>query len=209
MSDQTTPSAGSADMKQCPICAEQVKGAALICRFCGHDFRTDAAAASAGPPASGAPSAGAPWQAPAPAPGQPAQDWGAWTPAAAAPGQIPTTAPQDPGWGQWAGAPGVQTAGSLPGPATVPGMGYPVAPSRATNGYAVASMVLGILWVWWIGSALALIFGYVAKNQIDRSNGMETGRGMALAGIILGWVGVGFLVLGIIGFIAGRTHGGY
>ena len=33
---------------------------------------------------------------------------------------------------------------------------------------AIASMVLGILWIVWIGSILALVFGYVAKSQIDR-----------------------------------------
>src|SRR5688572_14502250 len=33
----------------------------------------------------------------------------------------------------------------------------------ATNGLAIASLVLGILWLWWIGSILALVFGYIAK----------------------------------------------
>ena len=28
-----------------------------------------------------------------------------------------------------------------------------------TNGLAIASMVLGILWIYWIGSILALVFG--------------------------------------------------
>ena len=40
---------------------------------------------------------------------------------------------------------------------------------------------------------LALIFGYVARNQIRQNN--QSGMGMAIAGIVLGWVGVGFLVL--------------
>jgi hypothetical protein len=40
---------------------------------------------------------------------------------------------------------------------------------------------------------LALAFGYIAKNQIrDRGEG---GSGMATAGIVLGWIGVGFLAL--------------
>jgi len=55
--------------------------------------------------------------------------------------------------------------------------------------------VLGIVWLYWLGSILALVFGYVAKSQIDRSGGRETGRGMAIAGIVLGWVGVGILLL--------------
>lgn len=61
---------------------------------------------------------------------------------------------------------------------------------------AVASMVLGILWIYWIGSVLALVFGYIAKGQIKERN--EVGGGMATAGIILGWVGVGFLVMFIV-----------
>lgn len=65
----------------------------------------------------------------------------------------------------------------------------------STSGFAIASMVLGILWLYWIGSILALVFGYVAKGQIDRSGGALGGRGMAIAGIVLGWIGVGILLL--------------
>lgn len=70
-----------------------------------------------------------------------------------------------------------------------------------TNGFSVAALVLGILWLYWIGSVLALIFGYVAKSQIDKSGGTQSGRGMAIAGIVLGWVGIGILVLlFVVGF---------
>jgi Domain of unknown function (DUF4190) len=65
---------------------------------------------------------------------------------------------------------------------------------------AVASMILGILWIYWIGSILALVFGYIARNQI-RERG-EGGSGMAVAGIVLGWVGVGILGLVLLGAIA-------
>jgi hypothetical protein len=72
------------------------------------------------------------------------------------------------------------------------GYGYPP-PPRRTNGLAIAAMVLGIVWVYWIGSILALVLGYIARKQI-RERG-ESGDGMAIAGIVLGWVGVGLLVL--------------
>ena len=62
----------------------------------------------------------------------------------------------------------------------------------------ITSMVLGIVWLYGVGSILALVFGYIAKGQIDRSGGQETGRGMAIAGIILGWIGVGFLIRVIV-----------
>jgi len=72
---------------------------------------------------------------------------------------------------------------------------------------AVASLVLGILWIYWVGSVLALIFGYIARQQIDQHQGMQGGRGMATAGIVLGWIGVGFLVLFILVVILGMASG--
>jgi hypothetical protein len=79
-----------------------------------------------------------------------------------------------------------------------PPAGYPYAPPQRTNGMAIASMVLGILWLYWIGSILALVFGYMARNQI-RERG-EAGSGMATAGIVLGWIGVGiFALLALVG----------
>jgi hypothetical protein len=74
---------------------------------------------------------------------------------------------------------------------------------RSTNGLAIAAMVLGIVWVYWLGSILALIFGYVAKGQINQSAGRQAGKGMAIAGIVLGWVGVGTLLLCIVLFMVG------
>ena len=92
-------------------------------------------------------------------------------------------------------------AGAVPPPYGQPyGYGYPYAPPQRTNGMAIASMVLGILWLYWIGSILALVFGYIAKNQI-RERG-EAGGGMATAGIVLGWIGVGFIGLALMVGIA-------
>jgi hypothetical protein len=68
---------------------------------------------------------------------------------------------------------------------------------------AIASMVLGIFWLYWVGSILAVIFGYVARRQIEQAGGSQTGRGMATAGIVLGWIGVGTLVISIIAAAAG------
>jgi Domain of unknown function (DUF4190) len=79
---------------------------------------------------------------------------------------------------------------------------YAVVVKQSTNGLAIASMVLGILWIYWIGSILALVFGYVAKGQIARSGGQQGGRGMAIAGIVLGWIGIGILLLGVVVAIA-------
>jgi uncharacterized membrane protein len=77
-----------------------------------------------------------------------------------------------------------------------------------TNGFAIASMVLGILWIYWIGSVLALVFGYKAKQEIAASNGGQGGAGMATAGIVLGWVGVATFVISLGFFIAAIASGG-
>lgn len=69
-------------------------------------------------------------------------------------------------------------------------------PAPGTNGLAIASMVLGILWIYWIGSILAVIFGHVALSQIKRTR--AGGKGMAIAGLVLGYLGIAVLVVGII-----------
>ena len=58
-----------------------------------------------------------------------------------------------------------------------------------TSGLAVASLVLGVLWLGGAGSLLALIFGAVAMHQIKRSRGTLSGKGMAVAGLVLGIIG--------------------
>lgn len=109
--------------------------------------------------------------------------------------------PQQGGYG----APQVPPAGGYPQAYGQPYGGYPYGyvPPQRTNGMAVASMVLGILWLYWIGSILALIFGYVAKRQIAERQ--ESGGGMATAGIVLGWIGIGFLVLLIVFGVAASS----
>lgn len=79
-------------------------------------------------------------------------------------------------------------------------------PTRATNGLAIASMVLGILWLWWIGSILGVIFGHIALHQIRMSG--EGGRGMAIAGLVIGYLGLltGVLLV-IIGLAAASGSG--
>ncbi len=66
------------------------------------------------------------------------------------------------------------------------------------DGLAIASLVLGILWLYWIGSILAVIFAGVALKRINASNGWRTGKGMAIAGLVLGLIGMLTLFLVIV-----------
>jgi hypothetical protein len=64
---------------------------------------------------------------------------------------------------------------------------------QTTNGFAVAALVLGIavLCTGILGGILAVVFGNLALSRIDESQGMEKGRGMAITGIVFGWIAIG------------------
>jgi uncharacterized protein DUF4190 len=62
----------------------------------------------------------------------------------------------------------------------------PIAPS--TSGFAIASLVLSIVCLFGIGSLLAIIFGFRARREIRVSRGYLTGDGLAVAGIVIGFV---------------------
>ena len=69
-----------------------------------------------------------------------------------------------------------------------------------SSGMAIASLIASILGVTLfptIGSIIGLILGYMARNQIRDSGGTVGGDGLARAGIIIGWIGIGLAVIGI------------
>lgn len=82
--------------------------------------------------------------------------------------------------------------------ADVPQAGNAVA---STPGVAVASLVLGLLGLFCfvpIFGIPAIICGHVARKQINRSSGRLTGGGLALAGLILGYVGIVVSILMLV-----------
>jgi hypothetical protein len=95
--------------------------------------------------------------------------------------------------------------GAPPSMQQPPGYGQPLAVGQTTNGLAIASLVLGIVWVFGVGSILAVIFGFVSRKQIRESGGRQGGGGMAIAGIVLGFVGVASFILWIVLVIAVTT----
>ena len=69
-----------------------------------------------------------------------------------------------------------------PPPGSVPASGR-------NNGLAVAALCCGIGgFLCIIPAILAIVFGFIAKNQIRDSLGAQRGDGMATAGIVLGFV---------------------
>ena len=76
-------------------------------------------------------------------------------------------------------------------------------PSRGTNGLAITSLILSIasfVALPLIGSIGGVVCGHIARGQLRRSREYEQGDGLALAGVIVGWIGIAFYV-GLIALI--------
>ncbi|KAA1251724.1 DUF4190 domain-containing protein [Mycobacterium simiae] len=70
--------------------------------------------------------------------------------------------------------------GGYPPPPSPYGQAHPPPPaSLGTNGFAIASLIFGVLG----GVLLSVIFGIIALTQIKRRG--QSGRGMAIAGLVL------------------------
>jgi len=133
-----------------------------------------------------------------------------WTGPPAVQGQAPaygsawTVTPGQPGGGgppAYPGAPGPYGgAGAyLPYGYGQP-MPYGAPATKKTNGLAIASLVCSCVGILFFGvpGIVGIIFGFVARSQIRRSNGAQGGEGLALAGIIVGFAWIVILALIIV-----------
>lgn len=71
---------------------------------------------------------------------------------------------------------------------------------RQTSNLAIVSLVSGILgWTLlpFLGSLAAVITGHMARSEIRKSNGNLDGDGLAITGLVLGWISLGLLVVGL------------
>jgi Domain of unknown function (DUF4190) len=142
-----------------------------------------------GQPAGGEPyptQPGAPQPA-APAPGSGQQSWGIDPTYQAPPGFVPTSVAQ-PTLSEIHSVPPEQASGPLYG-----GPAYGLAPGQqltrsilpGNNGYAIASLVLGIFGFLIITGFFSIVCGWVGIGQINKSEGLQRGRPLAILGIIL------------------------
>ncbi len=82
----------------------------------------------------------------------------------------------------------------------------PRPPSAGTDGFAIAALVTGIL----LMAIVPIVLGIVALNRISRSG--QEGKGLAIAGIVLGAISaVGWLlaIVGVIAFFTAYETGGF
>jgi hypothetical protein len=134
-----------------------------------------------------------------PAPGASYPGPGASYPGAAEPSYAPSpgSAPA-PSYGP-------PPAGGYGYPPTGTPYGYTQVPKN--NGLAIAAMVCSFFfWIYGLGAILGIVFGFIARSQIKRSNGTQRGEGMALAGIIIGFAGIVIGVVLIIIIVAVVNH---
>ena len=96
-----------------------------------------------------------------------------------------------------------QPLASIPGIVGAPqALSYP-----ATSGLSIASMICGILviFTWGITGLPAVICGHLARGKIKRSGGTLNGNRFALAGLILGYIGIVIFPLMIAAIVWGAT----
>lgn len=117
---------------------------------------------------------------------------------------------------EFQGAQTVTASGSTPsqhaqGTPRAPGMGMP--PTQ--NSLALTSMILGIcslvLLVLCMGILVAIpavVMGHIARKQIREAAPMQTGDGMALAGLITGYLGIALTIIpGVMMVIVAISEG--
>ncbi len=72
---------------------------------------------------------------------------------------------------------------------------------RKTSPLAIISLIAGICG-WTVlpllGTVAAIITGHMARAEIRRSSGMLDGDGMAMIGLVLGWLQVVITVVGLL-----------
>jgi hypothetical protein len=85
-----------------------------------------------------------------------------------------------------------QSANYPPPPMPGPYPPYPM--SRPTNTMAIVALVSSL-----IVAPLGIIFGHISLSQIKRSG--EDGRGLAIAGTVIGYVGTVFAALSLVFFL--------
>jgi hypothetical protein len=87
-------------------------------------------------------------------------------------------------------------------PPPVPAPAPAAAP--ATSTLAVVSLAAGIVsWVLmpFIAGLVAIVCGHMARGEIRRGNGALEGDGLAVAGLVLGWINVVLCVLTVAAIV--------
>src|SRR5215469_13129585 len=82
----------------------------------------------------------------------------------------------------------------------------PFGVQRPTNGMAIAALICGVcqVFAWFLAAIPAIVLGHLARRQIRETG--EAGDGMALAGLILGYIGLALTALFVIIIVIAAAH---
>ena len=173
----------------CPVCGAENESGAAFCFRCGSALQSSARPTTGPtvnlgsdrlpPTVLSPPPSDRPWplEAPASSPSLPARD-----DAQEGGARVYQVPPSSPG-----GPYVVGSASSMP----------------QTSNLAVIALILGIVsWVFlpFIGAIGAVITGHMGRREVQASGGRLTGDGLALAGLILGYLNLAVFVLAAVGF---------
>jgi S1-C subfamily serine protease len=78
---------------------------------------------------------------------------------------------------------------------------------QRTSWFAVAALVVSILWIGGIGSVLGIVFGLVALEHIKDSQGRLGGRSLAISALVIGSVLLVFTPVAVLFYLA-LAHSG-
>ncbi|WP_420791417.1 DUF4190 domain-containing protein [Actinomycetospora lutea] len=73
------------------------------------------------------------------------------------------------------------------------------------NGLAIVSFIAALCWFFWIGSLVAIVCGHIAYNA-TRDLRTARGNGLALTGLIFGYLQIAVAVLLIVAVFNGATQ---
>lgn len=82
-----------------------------------------------------------------------------------------------------------------------------ILPSSTLAMISLVSGILGFTFFPVVGGIVALVTGYMARNETRSIPPRASGDGLATAGIVMGWIQIGLLILGVCCVVASILFG--
>jgi type IV pilus assembly protein PilA len=111
----------------------------------------------------------------------------------------------NPNDGRFCSKCGALLQGQRPLAPAVPAFDGPAPPyigPSEMSGKAIGSLICGILFFFFPVAIVAILLGHLSLSEIRQAGGRLTGRGLAIAGLVLGYAGISFIPILIIAAIA-------
>ena len=76
--------------------------------------------------------------------------------------------------------------------------GVPAPVPEKSSGMAIASLIFGLFFLFFPLPIVAVVFGHISLSRIKKSAGRLGGRGLAITGLVLGYLGIAMIPLILI-----------